>query len=136
MLLNVGFAEAVKDFNFTCAIFHDVDLLPMNDTNLYNCPTKPLHMSSRVSTFDYKLPYAKIFGGVTVMTTQHFGLVNGYSNMFWGWGGEDDDMYNRLHDNGLDIARLEGEGYYKMARHKAEVKNPDRIKILDTGRQR
>ena len=136
MLLNVGFSEAVKDFNFSCAIFHDVDLLPMNDTNLYNCPTKPLHMSSRVSTFDYKLPYAKIFGGVTAMTTQHFGLVNGYSNMFWGWGGEDDDMYNRVHDNGLDIARLEGEGYYKMARHNAEVKNPERFKLRETGKQR
>ena len=56
--------------------------------------------------------------------------------MFWGWGGEDDDMYNRVHDHGLDIARLDEEGYYKMARHKAEVKNPDRRKMLDTGRQR
>ena len=109
MLLNVGFAEAVKDFNFTCAIFHDVDLLPMNDTNLYNCPTKPLHMSSRVSTFDYKLPYAKIFGGVTVMTTQHFGLVNGYSNMFWGWGGEDDDMAKRLVSQKLQITRYKAD---------------------------
>ena len=67
---------------------------------------------------------------------QHFEQVNGFSNMFWGWGGEDDDMYNRVHDHGLDIARLDEEGYYKMARHKGEVKNPDRIKILDTGRQR
>ena len=137
MLLNVGFAEAMKDFNFTCAIFHDVDLLPMNDTNLYNCPTKlPLHMSAKVSTFAYKLPYPNIFGGVTAMTTQHFGLVNGYSNMFWGWGGEDDDMYNRLHDSGLAIARLEAEGYYKMARHKAEVKNPKRFELRQTGKER
>lgn len=23
---------------------------------------------------------------------EHYFLVNGYSNLFWGWGGEDDDM--------------------------------------------
>ena len=137
MLLNVGFAEALRDFNYTCTIFHDIDLFPMNKTNLYNCPTNlPLHMSARVSTFGYKLPYTRIFGGVTALTRQHFELVNGYSNQFWGWGGEDDDIYNRMEDHGLDIARLGEEGYYKMARHKAEVKNPDRRKILDTGRQR
>ena len=137
MLLNVGFVEAMKDSNFTCAIFHDIDLLPMNKTNVYNCPTRlPLHMSARVSTFAFNLPYTTIFGGVTALMKQHFEQVNGFSNMFWGWGGEDDDMYNRVHDHGLDIARLDEEGYYKMARHKGEVKNPDRIKILDTGRQR
>ena len=35
MLLNVGFVEAMEDFNYSCAIFHDVDLFPMNETNLY-----------------------------------------------------------------------------------------------------
>ena len=29
MLLNVGFAEAMIDFNYTCVIFHDIDLLLM-----------------------------------------------------------------------------------------------------------
>ena len=137
MLLNVGFAEALKDFNYSCAIFHDIDLLPMNKTNLYNCPTRlPLHMSARVSTFGYKLPYKTIFGGVTALTREHFELVNGYSNQYWGWGAEDDDMYNRISGHGLEISRLGEEGYYKMAKHKAEVKNPDRVKILNAGRQR
>ena len=137
MLLNIGFAEAMKEFNYTCLIFHDVDLLPMNETNLYNCPTKlPLHMSARVSTFNYKVPYPTIFGGVTALRRQHFELVNGFSNMFWGWGGEDDDMYNRVHYHGLGIARLMEDGYYRMARHKAEVKNPNRGKLLQTGEKR
>ena len=137
MLLNIGFSEAVKDFNFTCVIFHDIDLIPMNKTNPYKChPKLPLHMSARVSTFNYKVPYPTIFGGVTALTRQHFELVNGFSNKFWGWGGEDDDMFNRVHDHGLPIARLNEEGYYKMARHEPEVKNPKRGKLLQTGVKR
>jgi len=42
------------------------------------------------------VPYNGIFGGVTAFKQQHFELVNGFSNQFYGWGGEDDDMYNRL----------------------------------------
>jgi len=42
-----------------------------------------------------RVPYEGIFGGVTAFKRQHFELVNGFSNQFYGWGGEDDDMYNR-----------------------------------------
>ena len=55
MLMNVGFVEAMADFNWTCAIFHDVDLLPEDDRNLYTCPQQPRHMSVAVDKFSYKL---------------------------------------------------------------------------------
>jgi len=42
-----------------------------------------------------RVPYDNIFGGVTAFKQQHFETVNGFSNEFYGWGGEDDDMYNR-----------------------------------------
>ena len=45
MLLNIGYLEAMKVANWTCIIFHDVDLLPENDLNTYNCPRAPRHMS-------------------------------------------------------------------------------------------
>ena len=49
-LLNVGFVEAMKDFAWDCFIFHDVDLLPEDDRNLYTCPRlQPRHMSVSVS---------------------------------------------------------------------------------------
>ena len=75
----------------------------------------------RVDKFDYKLPYPTIFGGVTALQPQQFKKVdlqfvsskylkpppqvNGYSNMFWGWGGEDDDMYNRVIHHGLKVVQ-------------------------------
>ena len=34
-------------------------------------------------------------GGVLSMRTEHFQRVNGYSNLYWGWGAEDDDMAYR-----------------------------------------
>ncbi|CAF4286907.1 unnamed protein product, partial [Rotaria magnacalcarata] len=30
------------------------------------------------------------------MRREHYLLVNGYSTNYWGWGGEDDDMYQRV----------------------------------------
>ena len=45
MLFNIGFHEAMKVDNWTCFVFHDVDLLPENDKNIYNCPNMPRHMS-------------------------------------------------------------------------------------------
>ena len=30
------------------------------------------------------------------MTREQYEAINGFSNSFFGWGGEDDDLYNRL----------------------------------------
>jgi N-terminal domain of galactosyltransferase len=47
---------------------------------------------------NFRLPYNSLFGGVTAFTPEHFELVNGFSNQYYGWGGEDDDMFNRSYD--------------------------------------
>ncbi|KAM8770817.1 beta-1,4-galactosyltransferase 4 isoform 2-T3 [Rhynchonycteris naso] len=43
-LLNVGYIEALKDATWDCFIFHDVDLVPENDLNLYKCEDQPKHL--------------------------------------------------------------------------------------------
>ncbi|CAO1437125.1 unnamed protein product [Diamesa hyperborea] len=136
-LMNVGFVEALKLYEWDCFVFHDVDLLPMDDRNLYNCPSQPRHMSVAVDTFGFKLPYSSIFGGVSSMTSKQFKTVNGFSNSFWGWGGEDDDLSRRLKHVGYHISRYPVNiARYKMLLHKKEKANPRRYEKLVTGANR
>ena len=123
-LINIGFREALKIWEYDCFVFHDVDLVPEDDRIFYGCEQSPMHLAVAVDKFRYRLPYKEIYGGVVMMTKTHFEQMNGFSNGFWLWGGEDDDSYNRLRLNGLlprrqsvDIAR------YKMIRHKHESAN-------------
>jgi hypothetical protein len=54
LLMNVGFVEAMKQYDYQCFIFHDVDLLPEDDRNLYTCPQFPRHMSVAIDRLQYK----------------------------------------------------------------------------------
>ncbi|XP_075166518.1 beta1,4-N-acetylgalactosaminyltransferase A [Haematobia irritans] len=133
-LMNIGFLEAMKLYKWDCFIFHDVDLLPLDNRNLYNCPRQPRHMSVAIDKFNYKLPYRTIFGGVSAMTRQHFLAVNGFSNSYFGWGGEDDDMSNRLRNANLFIARYPiNIARYTMLKHQKEKANPKRYENLVNG---
>lgn len=42
-----------------------------------------------------RLPYHQYFGGVSAMSKDQYLKINGLPNNYWGWGGEDDDIYNR-----------------------------------------
>jgi len=48
-----------------------------------------------VFTLFHRLPYSEFFGGVSGLTVEQFRKINGFPNAFWGWGGEDDDLWNR-----------------------------------------
>ena len=45
--------------------------------------------------FIFRLPYHNLLGGAAAFSRKDFQQINGFSNRFWGWGGEDDDMYHR-----------------------------------------
>ncbi|XP_071135927.1 beta-1,4-N-acetylgalactosaminyltransferase bre-4-like [Mytilus edulis] len=134
MLMNIGYAEAMKIHDYQCFVFHDVDLIPENDKNIYNCPKQPRHMSVAVDKFKYRLPYTAIFGGVSSLTKEQFQKVNGFPNRYFGWGGEDDDMWNRIHNAGYKVIRYAMEiARYKMIKHGTETgnkANPGRFKML------
>lgn len=59
-------------------------------------PSAPsLHQPTCYCFVSCRLPYKNIFGGATAFTARQFVKVNGFSNRFYGWGGEDDDMSGR-----------------------------------------
>ncbi|XP_064093773.1 beta-1,4-N-acetylgalactosaminyltransferase bre-4-like [Macrobrachium nipponense] len=79
---------------------------------------QPRHLSVGVDTLGYKLPYFLLVGGVLSVRGDHFLRLNGYSNMYWGWGGEDDDMGYRIKQSGLSITRPPNMlARYTMIRH-------------------
>ena len=94
-------------------------------------------MSVAVDKFKYKLPYKGLFGGVSAMTVDQFKIVNGFSNQYWGWGGEDDDMAARIKMLKLKVERYSSSvARYTMIKHSPEEVNEDRMKILNTSRIR
>jgi len=98
-LINVGFNETTD--KIVC--FHDVDLIA-HDQSIYRTEFKDtIHLSGLCEQFNYKVIYDTCFGGVTMFTEEAYLKCNGASNDYWGWGGEDDDLYNRAKLAGLDI---------------------------------
>ncbi|XP_061196524.1 beta-1,4-N-acetylgalactosaminyltransferase bre-4-like [Saccostrea echinata] len=130
-LCNIGYTQAIKR-NHTCFVFHDVDLIPENDKILYGCAQSPMHLSRAIDKFGYRLPDNKLIGGVSVWRRKEFEIVNGWSNLFTNWGGEDDDMSYRIMANGLSIYRFKNSvARYKMLSHKQETVNTKRYTLLE-----
>ncbi|KAK6026166.1 N-acetyllactosaminide 3-alpha-galactosyltransferase, partial [Ostertagia ostertagi] len=122
-LPNVGFMEAKKLYEWECYVFHDVDLLPEDDRNLHTCPSNnPRHLAVAMNKFGYKLFYEGMFGTSAAFTVEQFEKTNGFSNRYWGWGGEDDDI---VHLAGYKVDRYnETIARYTMIKHGGEQGNP------------
>ncbi|XP_025910512.1 beta-1,4-galactosyltransferase 4 isoform X2 [Apteryx rowi] len=133
-LLNVGYLEAMKEENWDCFIFHDVDLVPENDFNIYMCDTQPKHLVVGRNNTGYRLRYQGYFGGVTALTREQFSKVNGFSNSYWGWGGEDDDLRIRVEMQKMRVMRPSPDvARYTMIFHtrdQGNEENGERMKLL------
>lgn len=100
-LLNVGF-QIAKAQGYDYHIFHDIDLLPNDDLLGYYgfYPHGPLHLAAVWNKYQH---LALFFGGVCSLTTEQFETLDGYPNNFWGWGGEDEELYHRIVDYDMTI---------------------------------
>ncbi|NBV27834.1 hypothetical protein EBS02_02280 [bacterium] len=109
-LLNVGFICSTEA-DYFC--FHDVDMLPIiSDYSPINNPT---HLAAEAEQFDFKLPYNGYFGGVTLFDKNSFQKINGFSNDYWGWGAEDDDILFRC--KVMEIKTSRKPGRYQSLKH-------------------
>ena len=95
VMKNIAAKHAFED-GCDYVAFHDVDMLPENDNCDYSYPAEyPTHIATKLSKYKYKLNYEQYFGGVVLMTKEHVEKTNGYSNGYWDWGMEDDDLFWR-----------------------------------------
>lgn len=93
-LLNVGLTFTLMTERHTY-IFHDVDKIPVNVD--YSYASKPTQLEkSSIQRESY-------FGGVTIFNDHDLLKINGFSNNFWGWGGEDNELYNNVIKHKLEI---------------------------------
>ncbi|XP_024114286.1 beta-1,4-galactosyltransferase 3 [Oryzias melastigma] len=138
-LMNIGFREAMREEDWDCLFFHDVDLIPEDDRNTYICDANPKHAAIAMDKFGYKLPYNMYFGGVSALSPLQYLKMNGFPNNYWGWGGEDDDIGVRVSLAGMHISRPPlKHGRYKMIKHKLDQGNdvnPKRFNMLAKTRQ-
>lgn len=78
------------------------------------------------------------FGAVSAISANDFQLINGYSNAFWGWGGEDDQLFQRTRSQNLTVVRaFDGNVsqvvHYKTMSHSKATPNPDRMSLINEG---
>ena len=97
-LLNIGFKQAMR-LRCNYVVFHDVDMLPIEVD--YSYAETPIHLASERVSFD------QYFGGVTIFPIELFQKANGYSNEYWGWGFEDDDLFYRCMINNIPLNKKE-----------------------------
>jgi predicted glycosyltransferase involved in capsule biosynthesis len=128
-LLNIGF-DLANDCDWFA--FHDIDMLPVDSD--YSFVNGPTHLATMVEQFNYSLPYDGYFGGVTLFDRNSFEKINGYSNEYWGWGAEDDDVLFRCNIMGVETFRkgckYRSLNHERKIEHKPYMDNLDKLRLF------
>lgn len=106
VLLNIGFNYSQK-LKCDYVVFHDVDMLPIDVD--YSYSEYPLHLATnfkKINGIKERVSFDEYFGGVTLFPSEIFKNINGYSNKYWGWGYEDDDLLLRCKKNSIELDTL------------------------------
>ena len=111
---NAGFLMSYDKCDYS--IFHDVDMIPQSMGNTYEYPQpNPIHLVGSSQHWKMTREHA---GGALSMNHGQFLNVGGYSNSFWGWGFEDNDIAHRIAGAGYTFTRLSEEvGNYLVFSH-------------------
>jgi hypothetical protein len=102
MLCNIGFIEAQKE-NCDYIVIHDVDMIPIDVD--YSYSNVPVHLATD------GIPFESYFGGMTLFPSNIFEKINGFSNLYWGWGFEDDDLRYRCIKNDIPFKNIIGDTF-------------------------
>ena len=131
-LLNIGARLAKKHSHM---ILHDVDLLPDEPMLSYYTmiPDHPVHIGTVWRT---KYTSERFLGGILSLRWKDFERINGYPNQFWGWGGEDDVLRNRLIKAKIPIYRPTLSSGITELPHEQAVANPRKRELVLSNRGR
>lgn len=113
-LFNIGYHNSKDTSDYM--VLHDVDHIPENEENNYAYREEPTHMCVRTSQFNYQNVHQASLGGAFMITMSDYKNINGYSNLFLGWGGEDDNFGERVGDRMQKLSP--SVGHYKALDHK------------------
>jgi hypothetical protein len=105
MLCNIGFIEAQKE-NCDYIVIHDVDMIPVDVD--YSYSNVPVHLATD------DIPFESYFGGMALFPTDVFEKINGFSNLYWGWGFEDDDLRYRCVRKSVPFAKIINDTFTKQ----------------------
>jgi hypothetical protein len=86
--------------------WHDVDMLPHEEADYSYPEDSPKHIATKLSKYNYGLGYDQYFGGVVLFTKEQAETINGYSNDYWDWGQEDDDLFWRCYYENMTTGRV------------------------------
>lgn len=133
-LINIGYIKSREECDYM--VMHDVDLLPNNPDLKYTFPEKGVHHLASPDIHPI-YHYAKYVGGVLMLKMSDFSLCRGMSNIFWGWGREDDEFYMRMKENNLPLLRPTGikTGYNTFKHIHDKVKRPRDYKRYGSQKQ-
>lgn len=86
--------------DFDCAVIQDIDYLPEKGVDYAKCDV-PIQLSAEIDRYNWKTPYLISAGGIVSASLHHWRTINGFSNEYYGWGGEDDELHHRFRLNDL-----------------------------------
>jgi len=101
-LLNIGFVKATK-LNCDYVVFHDIDLIPEKVDYSYSKSVQHLIGELNLPEGFNRVNFDEYFGGATLFPVGIFEAINGYSNTYFGWGFEDDDLMLRCIKHNVEL---------------------------------
>lgn len=149
LILNAGFIEVIKesakdqklnplgtnDIYWDCFIFHDVDMIPEDERLVYSCDQNyPLHFAvlRKANNYSFSGSFRNYYGGINAFTYDQFISINGFSNLYFNWGREDEDLRERVKlKYGFIVKAWPKHAKIHTDVHKIAIKNPNRKKLFD-----
>jgi len=144
-LKNIGFDIAKDISDYDHFIFTDIDMIPNYDLIKYFLitPEQPLSLAVRGTRYEAHriqerkagVPEKIFIGALVNFSKKNFIDINGYANNFWGWGGEDDSLIQRIKNAGYQnicypangcVIDIEEDISMKTINVKTKIKNVEK----------